>query len=134
MKNQKKKENNIDDKVTIDTTPVTKSTGKDTPNASAQYSGSTDSYLPYSLRNHKFVPYSTNTMKNQKKKENKIDDKKTINPSPATNAPGDDTPNAFSQDDECTDSNSPHLLRNRKFGPYSKTTTKNQKKKGGKWW
>ena len=75
MKNQKNKEKKIDDKVTIDITISPDTPGADNCNASAQDAGSTDSNSPYSLRNRKFAPYSTNTMKNQKKKENKIDNK-----------------------------------------------------------
>ena len=54
----------MDDNDTIDTTPAPDTPDADTPNAAAQYSGSTDSSSPYSLRNRKFAPYSTNTMKN----------------------------------------------------------------------
>ena len=42
--------------------------GAYTPNASAQYAGSTDSNSPYSSRNCKLAPYSATTTKNQKKK------------------------------------------------------------------
>ena len=66
-KNQKKKGNNIDDKVTIDTIPAPDATESDTPNSYEQDSVSADSYLPYSLRNCKFAPYSFNTMKKQEK-------------------------------------------------------------------
>ena len=62
----------------MDTAPVPGSPSADTLNASSQYYGSTDSNAPYSLRNHKIPPYSTTTMKNQKKKENKVDDKDTF--------------------------------------------------------
>ena len=62
------------------------------PNASAQDSGSTESYPPYSLINRKFAPYSTTTTKNQKKKENKIGDKVTIDTTPDPDAPVSDTP------------------------------------------
>ena len=34
------------------------------PNDFAQDASSTNSYLPYLLRNRKFAPYFTNTMKN----------------------------------------------------------------------
>ena len=34
----------------VTTAPATDTLGADTPNASAQYSGSKDSYFPYSLR------------------------------------------------------------------------------------
>ena len=84
--NHKKKEKKIDDKVTIDNPDA------DTPNASAQDSGSTESYPPYSLINRKFAPYSTTTTKNQKKKENKIGDKVTIDTTSDPNAPSADTP------------------------------------------
>ena len=63
---------NMDNKNTIDTNPSPYAPYADTPNASARDSGSTDSNSPYSLINRKFPPYSTDTMKNQKKKENKI--------------------------------------------------------------
>ena len=65
------------DKDTIYTNPAPDAPITDTLHPATQYSGSTDSYSPYSLRNHKFAPHSTNTMKNQKKRENKIDDKVT---------------------------------------------------------
>ena len=81
------------DKDTIYTTPTLDTPGSDTPNASAQDSGSTDSNSQYSLRNHKLAPYSTTTMKNQKKKKKKIDYKDTTNTNPAPDAPGADTPN-----------------------------------------
>ena len=45
MTNQKKKENKIDDKVTIGTPPAPDTPDADTLNASAQYAGSTKSYL-----------------------------------------------------------------------------------------
>ena len=70
------------DKDTINTSPdhdVPDAPDADTPNDSAQDAGFADFNSPYSLRNHKFAPYSTNTMKNQENKENKIDDKVTIN-------------------------------------------------------
>ena len=47
MKNQKIKENKIDDKVTIGATPATDKPNPYTPNASAQYDGSNDSNSPY---------------------------------------------------------------------------------------
>ena len=102
-----KKENKINDKVTIDTTPVSDVPDVDTPNASIQDAGSTDSCLPYSLRTRKFTPYSTNTMKNQKKKEHKIGYKFTIDTTTAPEAPGSDTPNASTQDANSAESNSP---------------------------
>ena len=49
MKNQKKKKNKIDDKDTSDTPPAPYVPNVDTPNASVQDAGSTDSYLPYLL-------------------------------------------------------------------------------------
>ena len=52
----------------------------DISNDSKQDSFSNDSYIPYSLRNSKFTPYSTNTTKKHKKKENKIDDKLKLAP------------------------------------------------------
>ena len=61
--------NNMADKDTVDTTPAPKSPNADTPAAAAQYIFSTDSNSPYSWRNIKFAPYSTNTMKNPKKKK-----------------------------------------------------------------
>ena len=70
----KGKINNMADKDTINATPAPNAPNSDNPDAVAQYYGSADSNSPYSLRNLKFPPYSTNTMKNQKKKENKIDD------------------------------------------------------------
>ena len=112
QKNQKKKENKIGDNNTIDITPAPDATGDDTPNASALDSGSTDSNNPYSLRNCKFAPYSTTTMKNQKNKENKIDDKDTFGPPPAPDAPWDDTPNYSSQYFGSTESYLPYSLRN----------------------
>ena len=63
----KGKINNMADKEIIYTSPAPDSIDADTPNAIAQYSGSTDSNSPYSLRNHKFAPYSTNTMKTKKR-------------------------------------------------------------------
>ena len=128
MKIQKKEENKINDKVTINNPPDPKAPVADTPNASAQDAGSTDSYLPYSLRNHKFASYSTNTMKNQKKKETKIDDKVTIDTPPVPDVTGADIPNASSQYAGPTESNSPYSFRNCKFAPHSTTTMKNQKK------
>ena len=62
----------MDYKDTIDTTHDPYSPKAYTPDASTQDSGSTDSNSPYSLRNHKFAPYSDNTMKTQKNKENKL--------------------------------------------------------------
>ena len=62
-------------KDTINTTPDPGAPNADNPDTSAQDSGSGDSSSPYSLRNFKYAPYSTNTMKNQKKKEKKIYDK-----------------------------------------------------------
>ena len=76
--------NKMADKETIYTTPDPKSQYADTPNACAQDYDSTDSNLPYSLRNCKFATYSTNTMKNLKNKENEIDDKVKIDTPPLT--------------------------------------------------
>ena len=74
--------NNIADKYIIDTTPYPDAPGAEYPDAAVQDDGSIDSNSPYSARNHKFPPYSTNTIENQKRKGNKIDDKVTIdNPS-----------------------------------------------------
>ena len=70
------------DKGPIDTTPDLDVPIADTLDAAAQYAGSTDSNSPYSLRNHKVAPYFTTTMKNQKKKENKIYDKETFGTPP----------------------------------------------------
>ena len=120
------------DKGTIDTTPDLDVTIADTLDAAAQYAGSTDSNSPYPSRNCKFPPYSTTTMKNQKKKENKIYDKVTINTTPFPDVPGSDTPNASAQDYGSADSNSPYSLRNHKVALYSTTTMKNQKKKENK--
>ena len=47
MKNQKKKENQTYDKGTFDTPHAPDAPGADTPNTYAQYSVSTDSYLPH---------------------------------------------------------------------------------------
>ena len=110
------------------TPPDLDTSGADTPNSPAQYDGSTNSYLPYSLRNRKFSPYSTNTMKNQKKKENKIDEKVTVDTVPAADATSADTPNASSQDDFSTVSNSKYSLRNYKFPPTSPPRQKTEKK------
>ena len=63
-KKQKKKEKKMDDKVTIDTPLFPYAPSADTPNSSVQDSGSTDFNSPYSLRNHKFSPYSVATTKN----------------------------------------------------------------------
>ena len=52
------------DKDTINTTPVPKAPDTNTPEFAAQYAGSTNSYLPYLLKNLKLSPYSTNTTKN----------------------------------------------------------------------
>ena len=101
------------------------SPNSDTPNYSAQYAVSADSYLPYSLRNCKFAPCSPNTMKNQKNKENKIDDKVAIDTNPAHNSHIADTPNASAQYYGSSDSNYPYSLINRKFSPYFTTTMKN---------
>ena len=108
MKKQKKKEHKIDDKVTIYTHPDTDTPDSDTNNNHSQDDGSTDSYLPYSSKNCKFSLYSTDTMKNQKKRENKIDDKVTIDTTTSPDAPGTDTPNASDQYNGSTDSNSPY--------------------------
>ena len=56
--------NNMADKYTIETTPSPDAPGAYTPNAADQDSVSTDSNSPYSLRNRKITPYSTNTTKN----------------------------------------------------------------------
>ena len=85
------------DKDTIDTTPAPDAPDIDSPNSSTQYAVSVDSYLPYSLRNWKFPPYSISTMKNQKKKENRINDKVTIDTTPDPDVPFSDTPNASTQ-------------------------------------
>ena len=65
-------------KDTINTTPDPGAPNADNPDTSAQDSGSGDSSSPYSLRNCKYAPYSTNTMKNQKNKEKKIYDTNTF--------------------------------------------------------
>ena len=52
MKNQEKKEKKIDDKDKFEPPPYSWLTWCWSPNASTQYSGSTDSYLPYALINH----------------------------------------------------------------------------------
>ena len=75
MKNHKRKEKKIDDKFTNYATRKTNLPFTDTPIFSSQDAGSIDSNYPYPLINCKFVPYSTTAIKNQKKKENKIDDK-----------------------------------------------------------
>ena len=64
--------NSMADKDTIDTTPATNALETDTPEYSSQYAGSTDSNSPYSLRNHKFTPYSTKTTKNRKRRKGKL--------------------------------------------------------------
>ena len=56
----------MSDEYIIDTTP---DPYDDTPDAYAQYYGSNDSNSPYSLRNRKFFPYSTNTMKKKEKEK-----------------------------------------------------------------
>ena len=117
MKNQKNRENKIEDKETFDTPSYPDAPDADTTNASTQNTGFTDSFLPYSSRNCKFTSYSTNTTKNQKKREMKIDDKVTINTNPAHYAPVADNPNASAQDAGFTDYNSPYSLRNCKFAP-----------------
>ena len=73
----KGKINNMADKDTIGKNPSPGAPDADNLNAAAQYDGFTDSDSPYLLINRIFPPYSTNTMKNQKKRE-KIDDKVTI--------------------------------------------------------
>ena len=125
MKNHKIKENKLDDKVTIETLPAPDAPITDTHNDYAKDSVSTNSYIPYSLINCKFAPYSTNTMKNQKKKENKIDDKVSNDTIPAPDTHGTYTPNVFAQDCGSSDYNFPYSLRNHKFAPYSTTTVKN---------
>ena len=63
-KDHKMKEKIIDDKVTIDTTLYPDKPGADNPNYFAQYSGSTGSYLPYSMRNcNQYCKISPNTKK-----------------------------------------------------------------------
>ena len=47
MKNQKKREKEIDNKDRFYPSPAPDAPGSDTPNDSSQYYGSTDSYLPY---------------------------------------------------------------------------------------
>ena len=69
--------NNMADKYKIYPTPGPNVPESDTPNSSAQDYGPLTPNSLYPLRNRKFAPYSTNTMKNQKKRENKIDDKVT---------------------------------------------------------
>ena len=77
--------NNIYDKDTIDSTPAPDAPYSDNPNYAAQDYVSTNSNSPYSLRKRKFAPYSINTMKIQKKKENKIVGNVTTNtPLPLT--------------------------------------------------
>ena len=71
MENQKKKKNKIDYKVTIVTPPAPEASDADTPKNYAQDDVSTKSCIPYSLKNFKLVPYSTNTMENQKIKKGK---------------------------------------------------------------
>ena len=66
MKNQKKKENKIDDKVTIGTTPDPDATSAYTPNASTQDYVSTVSNSKYSLRNANLPPTSPPRQKNRK--------------------------------------------------------------------
>ena len=128
-KNQKKKEKKIDDKVKIDTTPAPDVTSADTPNVYAQDDVSTDSNSTYSLRNFKSPPYSTTMMKNQKNKENEIDDKDSYDTPPATSAPRADTPNASDQNTGSTDSYLSYLLRNInqccKIAPSTKNMTPN---------
>ena len=97
----------------------------DNPNSLSQDSGSTDSNSPYSLINRKFAPYSTNTIKNQRKEENKIDDKVTIGTTPFPKATGTDTPNVFAQYDGSTDSYLPYSLINHKFASHSTNIMKN---------
>ena len=111
MKNQKKKEKKIDDKVKIETTPAPDVPGADISKTSAQDTRFTESNSPHSLINCKFTPYST-TMKNQKKKESKIGDKDTFYTLPAPNVPDTDTPNSFTQDAVSTDSHLPYSLQN----------------------
>ena len=117
----------MSDKDTIDTNPAPKATSSDTPDSTSQYSGSTDSNSPYSLINLKSVPYSTNTMKNQKKKENKIYDKVTIDPPLPPTHPMLIPPNASAQYYVSNDSYLPYLLINRKFAPYSTNARKTRK-------
>ena len=59
---------NMADKDTINTTPSPHVPDADITDAAAQDDGCTGSNSPYSLRNYKFPPYSTNTTKNQKKR------------------------------------------------------------------
>ena len=58
----------MDDKDTIDNPPNPDAPDAYTPKASVQDTGSTAHNSPYSFRNRKFDPYSTNTTKTQKKK------------------------------------------------------------------
>ena len=119
-------------KLQSSTPPAPDAPDDNTLNASIQDSGSTDSYLPYLLRYSKFPPYYTYITKNHKKKEKEIDDKFTINTTPAPDTPGSHITNAYAQDAGSAGSNSPYSLRNSKFTPYSKNTMKNQKKKDHK--
>ena len=96
-----------------------------TPNASAQYSGSTNSYLQHSLGNQKFAPYSATTMEKQKKKENKLMIKTHLTPPPAPNIPGAYTPNSSAQDYVSTDSYIPYSFINR--NQYCKIVPNTQK-------
>ena len=112
-------------KDTIDITPAHESCEADTLDADSQDAGSTDYNSPYSLRNLKLPPYFTNTMKNQKNKENKIDDKYTFDTPPTPDSPGPDNPNASAQDADSTDSYLPYAFRNR--NKYYKITPNTKK-------
>ena len=67
MKNQKKRENKIDNKFKIDTTPAPDTPDADSPNASSQDDVSNDYYLPYTLINIKFAPILHHHQEEQKK-------------------------------------------------------------------
>ena len=111
MKNQKKKENGIGDKVTIETTTAPDVPGADISKASTQDTRFTESNSPYSLINCKFTPYSI-TMKNQKNKESKIGDKDTFYAPPTSDVPNTDTPNSSTKDYVSTNSHLPYSLQN----------------------
>ena len=66
---------NMADKYTVDDAPYPKSPdapNDDTSDSAAQDAGPTNSNSPNSLRNRKFAPYSTNTMKTRKRRERKL--------------------------------------------------------------
>ena len=85
----------MDDKDTIETYPDPDTPDIDTTDVAAHNIGSTDSNFLYSLGNHKFAPYYTNTTKNQKKEGKTIDDKFIINTTHTTDLPDTDNPNDF---------------------------------------